>query len=331
MLVSPFISLNIAEKLIDRVKNKQVQLLTRFNLADFKSGVSSITALENLYHSGFEIRGLAKLHAKTYLFDSKSIISTSANLTSGGFYGNFEHGVLYNDPLTIESSYDHFLNLWSYGNPLSAEAMSEWKEILKMSPSIPNLQFSLGDFGGVYKSDIVYCQTFIKWLGTGNDRASLDTEVLDVVAGSGCDYAVCFSHHPIRYRGGDQVFISIMTDTFDYAIFGRAKAYVHDRQNDVASESEIAVINWKKDWPYYIRLYDVEFLEGVLQNCPMLYRDIVDKLDYDSFQSTQDRHMSGELHIITKRSLKQKQDVRLTSLASILLNDEFEKHKMKKL
>ncbi len=324
-LVSPFLSLNIANKLLDRITNKNVKLLTRFNLTDFYNGASDLTAIEKLYEAGVKIKGISKLHAKTYIFDSKKIISTSANLTNGGFYGNLEHGILYNNPDAVATTLAHFQELWNHGNLYSTKKANDWRKELSQASSNPKEHPPLGDYGGVFKSEIVDHQTFVKWLGTGHDRASLQTEIFDIIEDSGCNYAVCFSHHPKRYNDHDQIFISMMTDTLDYAIYGRAKAYAHDPARDIASDNERTEIGWKKDWPYYIRIHDIEFLQGNLINCPMLYRDVVNKLDYDSFQSTQKRHLEGESEINTKRSLRQKQDVRLTPLGALLLNKVFEK------
>lgn len=195
---------------------------------------------------------------------------------------------------------------------------------------VSTMKSKLPDFGGIYKTEIVSHQTFVKWLGTATDRVPLNTDIRPLLEESGCNYAVCFSHHPNRYKDGDQMFVSIKTDTHDYAIFGRARTYAHLPGRDEASEDEILEIGWKRKWRYYVRIYDVEFLDGSLQDCPLLYQDVVNKLDYDSFQSTQNRYLNGEPDINTKAALGQKQDVRLTAVAAVLLNQEFDLAKARK-
>lgn len=114
-LISPFITTNIAKQIISHSADKCLRLLTRFNLADFKSGVSNLNALQKLSEAGVEIRGLKNLHAKNYIFDNKTAITTSANLTGGGFYSNYEHGVLFSDPSAISATILNSEVLWSYG------------------------------------------------------------------------------------------------------------------------------------------------------------------------------------------------------------------------
>src|SRR6476659_1270174 len=113
-LVSPFITLNICNKIIAHLGNKKLRILTRFNLNDFRSGVSNLTALERLNANGIEVRGLNGLHAKTYILDDV-VITTSANLTSGGFYNNLEHGVCYDDVATVMETKSHIDFLWNSG------------------------------------------------------------------------------------------------------------------------------------------------------------------------------------------------------------------------
>ncbi|NOS93051.1 MAG: hypothetical protein HOP30_14100 [Cyclobacteriaceae bacterium] len=329
-LISPFICLNVAKTILESKGNRSVRLLTRFDLNDFSSGVSSILALEVLHSGGVVIRGLCKLHAKTYLFDRKAVITSSANLTNGGFFNNYEHGILFDDPTTIDEAYRYFLKLWSYGKSFQLSDAASWKKIIQQEKDSSSNKKELPDYGGIFNSEIVTHQSFVKWLGTASDRASLDTDIHLLLEEAGCNYAVCFSHHPNRYKDGDQIFISIMTDTRDYAIFGRARAYAHVRGRDEATDEDKDNVGWKKKWQYYIRIYDVEFLSGDLHGCPFLYNDIVNNLDYDSFQSTQDRYLLGEDDINTKSALGQKQDVRLTTLASVLLNQKFDKAKASK-
>lgn len=162
-------------------------------------------------------------------------------------------------------------------------------------------------------------------MGTGSDREALSREIFDLVEGTHCNYAVCFSRAPRRYKDGDYMFVSVMTDHQDYAIIGRARTYRHVDDRDVATVSDIGLVGWKKDWPYYIRIYDVEFLDGTLEGCPMLYRHVTNKLDYGSFKTTQERHDSGVKNINVKFALRQKQDVRLTNDAAVLLNDVFDR------
>lgn len=90
-LISPFVTKNIVDHLLHNGSAK-IQLITRFNLNDFRSKGSSLSALKMLVEKGAEIKGIKNLHSKVYLFDNKSVIIGSANFTSGGFFNNYEYG-----------------------------------------------------------------------------------------------------------------------------------------------------------------------------------------------------------------------------------------------
>ena len=100
-IISPFITDSIVSHLIRSFKGKQIKVITRYNLNEFRRGVSSLTALERLLKSNAEIKGVKDLHSKLYLFDEKSVIVTSANFTQGGFFNNKEFGILSDENKTV--------------------------------------------------------------------------------------------------------------------------------------------------------------------------------------------------------------------------------------
>ncbi len=66
-IVVPFIKRRAAERLLEAGVPAELQVITRFNLANFVQGVSDIAALRLLLANGAVIRGLKNLHAKLYL------------------------------------------------------------------------------------------------------------------------------------------------------------------------------------------------------------------------------------------------------------------------
>lgn len=325
LLVSPFIKLPIARDIVSNFKGSKGRLLTRFNLNDFRTGVSDIEALELLHSEGFQIAGLRGLHAKTYIFDDEFVITTSANLTSGGFHSNEEYGILAKSHRSVQEAKKHFNNLWIHASGYDPIEAISWKnKISTARKSKDESSEKLEDYGGTFKKHIVEHQTFVKWLGTGSERAGLDYHIFEYIRETGSNFAVCFHKKPRRYNNGDQVFIAVMTKDNDYAIFGRALAYKYVDGRDVASDHEIGLVGWKKNWKHYIRIHSVEFINGTFQDCPKLYRDITDKLDFDSFKTTQERHFGGETDINVKSAVKQQGDVRLSDEGKILLNNLFE-------
>ena len=90
-IICPFIKLGALESLLSHQPSK-VQVITRFNLADFAEGVSDVAGLRKLLDSGASVRGVRNLHAKLYLFGESRAMITSANLTSAALGWNHEFG-----------------------------------------------------------------------------------------------------------------------------------------------------------------------------------------------------------------------------------------------
>jgi len=88
--------------------------------------------------------GVKQLHSKIYIFDDRSAIITSANLTYGGLVSNHECGILLTDKRTIQDIQKHFDELKSIaGNKLTIGQCEEWEEQLSrleiVNTSIPGL------------------------------------------------------------------------------------------------------------------------------------------------------------------------------------------------
>ena len=78
-IISLFINTGALERLL-ALQPKSVEVITRFNLADFAEGVSDITALRPVLKAGGRVRGIRNLHAKLYLFGASRAIVTSATV-----------------------------------------------------------------------------------------------------------------------------------------------------------------------------------------------------------------------------------------------------------
>ncbi len=62
-IICPFIKVGALEGLLSR-QPVNVQVITRFNLADFAEGVSDIAVLQRLLDINARVRGVRNLHAK---------------------------------------------------------------------------------------------------------------------------------------------------------------------------------------------------------------------------------------------------------------------------
>ena len=64
-IICPFVKVGALDRLLS-LRPARVQVITRFNLADFAEGVSDIQALRRLRDVGASVRGIRNLHAKVY-------------------------------------------------------------------------------------------------------------------------------------------------------------------------------------------------------------------------------------------------------------------------
>lgn len=93
---SPYVNNGILA-LTDQVpKYAERTLVTRTDLRDFAVRASSLDSLCTLAKDGVNIRSLSKLHAKVYVFDDATLV-TSANATFAGMRRNLECGLATTD------------------------------------------------------------------------------------------------------------------------------------------------------------------------------------------------------------------------------------------
>ncbi|MEO8255642.1 MAG: phospholipase D family protein [Flavobacterium sp.] len=325
-LISPFISDNMVSHLLDNWKGDSIQVITRFNLNDFRSGVSNLNALKRLIEYGAEIKGIKGLHSKAYIFDTKSVIITSANFTNGGFFNNHELGIKSDDEEKVIESIAYFNSLWDFEKvSLNIAEINEWKKIIDNSKTPPS-GTKLEDHGtSIVRKVIGDKKYFIKFYGNGDNREDWDEDAINQLAETHCHFAVTFpdGRRPIRYSDGDVVYMARMIEGGEYAIFGKAIARQHYRNRDVASEKDIKHIHWKKFYPIYIRVHSGEFLNTTFRNCPMM-GVLMNELGYECFKKTKERHDRGEQNINPRLSLMRKPDIWLSEEGAYWVEQKFQ-------
>ena len=306
-IVSPFIKLGPVSRLLSLGRPESVRVITRFNLNDFASGVSDPGALRLLLQKGGSIRGIRHLHAKLYLFGSRRVIVTSANLTDSGLRRNAEFGVVSGDPAAITSCIAYFDRLWKYaGDDLKLRQLDKWERDLTRHLSSglqPGTTADLADFGAdagitaaldpqIPPFFIDPPQAFVKFLGEGDNRVPLSYPTIDEITGAGCHWALAYPAgsvkrptRPTGVKDGAVMFISRLVDGPDIRVFGRAIAVQHEAGRDDATEFDIQMRRWKSRWPRYIRVHHAEFVAGTMENGVSLGK-LMDALKSDSFAST---------------------------------------------
>ncbi len=325
-LISPFISGSVVNHLLDNIDDKKVRLITRYNLNDFKSNVSSLSALKRMVQEGVRIRGIQGLHSKTYIFKNYSMIVTSANFTHSGFFKNYEFGVRIIDKEKINQSLDYFNKLWDFGETdLTVSDIKEWEVEIRESPANTHSN-KLNNYGKLQISPTIKNKkAFIKFFGEAETRESLKFDNREQMKQSSAHFALTFSRgrgKPRRYGEGDIVYVARILHDGEYAIFGRGITRKHLDERDVASSEDIKHIPWIREYPIYVRTHSTKFIDTTMQGCPKM-SELIEALDYDSFRSTQKRHLDGEVNINPRKSLSQQADIELSEVAAQWLEDKF--------
>ena len=338
-IVCPFIKEGALDRLLSH-RPRHVQVITRFNLADFAEGVSDIEALRVLLDAGAGIRGIRNLHAKLYLFGTSRAIITSANLTEAALTRNQEFGVIADDAAIIAACRDYFDGLWRRASSdLSRDMLDSWKETVTHHCAVggrPNRARGLGDFGAdsgpaanlpfslppaVADAD----QAFVKFLGEGHNRVPISSTTVKEIEKSGCHWAVPYpaNRRPRSVKDGGVMFIARLTKEPDLRIFGRAIAMKHDPVRDNASPEDIALRPWKEKWPRYIRVHHAEFVAGTMANGVSL-NELMEALGSDSFTPTQRNAARGAGNTDPRRAYMQQAAVELSSQGLLWLGERLQ-------
>jgi PLD-like domain len=342
-VICPFIKTQPVIGLLGAVAPRPLEVLTRFNLRDFGSGVSDIEALRAILEAGGRIRGVRGLHAKVFLFGESRAAITSANLTSRGLEQNLEFGCVSDDAEFVKACRRYFDRLWraAAGSDLTSAQLDEWDvqvSAFLASGGIPELKAVLPDHGVAVDPDPLprivtpgwpaeSSQAFVKFFGEGHNRVPRTFDVLEEVRRGGCHWAYTYpkGRRPRQVEDGDTLFAGrLVNEPNDTIIFGRAIGLAHVPGEDDASDAEIADRPWKARWPHYIRVHHAEFVAGQLTNGVRL-SELMDVLEADAFASTQRNHGRGVGNVNPRLAVRQQAAVRLTSEGASWLTERLER------
>lgn len=147
-ITSPFIKSKITNSLLGVKRDSTgLQVISNFKLMNFYRQVSDFAALEAILESNGEVKSNHLLHAKTYIFDNKKAVVTSANLTNGGVTQNFEYGVLIDEQILVKTIVKDFEELFAdeSSGEINLEIISTAKTIISHLPkekriSLPKIE-----------------------------------------------------------------------------------------------------------------------------------------------------------------------------------------------
>src|SRR3954468_10747934 len=167
---------------------------------------------------------------------------------------------------------------------------------------------------------------FVKFFGQGSNRSPRDRPVLDAVKTSG-SHRICTyprGRRPRAVRDGDVMFMGhLVRGPNDIVVYGRAIARAYEEGRDDADAEDIAQRPWLTRWPHFIRVHNVEFVDGTLADGVSL-AELMDELGPYAFASTAENADRGEGNIDPRMSIRQAAAVKLTEAGTSWLDEELE-------
>lgn len=167
---------------------------------------------------------------------------------------------------------------------------------------------------------------FVKFFGQGNNRSPRECSVFDAVKTSG-SHRICTypkGRRPRAVRDGDVMFMAhLVSGPNDIVVYGRAVARAHEPGRDDASAEDIARRPWLLRWPHFIRVHDMEFIDGTLGDGAPL-SELMDELGPYAFGPTAENTDRGEGNVDPRMSIRQAAAIRLTEAGLSWLSEELE-------
>lgn len=129
-LLSAFVKKNVVDWISQQAQAAtRITLVSRFSCSDFLAGASDIDSIDLALSLGWTVKRFPSLHAKVFLFDKKTVIVGSANLTSNGLMisgrGNLEAAY----QLEADSSDLNFVkDTVEYAENIDSEVLKKMRE-----------------------------------------------------------------------------------------------------------------------------------------------------------------------------------------------------------
>jgi hypothetical protein len=170
-------------------------------------------------------------------------------------------------------------------------------------------------------------QGFVKFFGESSNRESRNLPVIKEVVRAGCHWACTYpkSKKPRGVRDNAVIFMGrLVTGPNDILIFGRGLAMRYVDGRDDATNAEIEQRPWRERWPRYVRVHDVEFIEGNLSDGISL-NELIERFGSYSFVSTKRNALAGSGNTNPRRALSQQPAVELTPEAITWMNQRLDR------
>jgi hypothetical protein len=167
---------------------------------------------------------------------------------------------------------------------------------------------------------------FVKFFGQGSNRSPRERAVLDAVKTSG-SHRICTyprGRRPRAVRDGDVMFMGhLVRGPDDIRVYGRAVGRAYEEGGDDADAEDIALRPWLERWPHFIRVHDMEFVDGTLGDGISL-GELMDELGAYAFGPTAENADQGVGNVNPRQSIRQAAAIRLSEAGTSWLSEELE-------
>jgi hypothetical protein len=109
----------------------------------------------------------------------------------------------------------------------------------------------------------------------------------------------------------------------DIVVYGRAVALAYVEGRDDADGEDIARRPWLERWPHFIRVREMEFLDGTLEDGVSL-GELMDELGAYAFGPTAENADRGVGNVDPRQSIRQAAAIRLSEAGTSWLSEELE-------
>ena len=356
-IISPFIGIQTAKELIKikKEKNLRINLITRFNRADFFTRVSSLEAIHLLNENNVLILAVKNLHTKLYIIDNDAMILGSSNFTNGGFLTNIELNVLFQN--TNEDCAEIIGSGIAYFNEFKTNIPTEYiiteEKIQKETEFIELTRRQVGKQNGVnfkqdsnfgyepksvdsailrpdlfescFSEDIVANTTaWLKFEGFSDERRMQGDVEINKSLENGM-YKSYFNTKPKGFKTGDLVFLAVASYNLEnektVLIYGYGTVRKWE-ENQVASDEERKLNPDRDRWPYYIYFENIKYIHDKACKCVPIY-DLYENVGPDAFPGSVGTN--NDVHGMHRRREK----LRITDKAKNYLLSELSKRNCK--
>jgi phosphatidylserine/phosphatidylglycerophosphate/cardiolipin synthase-like enzyme len=143
-LCAPFVKTDIISDVLSVKRDSvSVNLVTKIDLKNYHTKASDVQAMAKIIESSGKVFNCSNLHAKVYIFDNRTCLITSANLTTAGLKRNVECGIISGDNTIVESAVGYFdkTERNNHTGKITDVIVSEITEILSKIPQAPSIHY----------------------------------------------------------------------------------------------------------------------------------------------------------------------------------------------